>query len=310
MKDVLTVKSTEKNTASGQVEQYYCIAPKRKRTETVVRFIEAAPGFYGIIFCQTRALTSEVMEQLVSMGFKANCLHGDMKQGLRNQVIKGFRNKDFNILVATDVAARGIDVSDLTHVINFSLPDEQDSYIHRIGRTGRAGKKGIAITLIAPSERHKIRRLERRTNAVLQEISVPSLDVIINVKMIAVSDFIEQSKHPEGELSPVQKTIKDLINSFSKDEIEHAFAIALEDKFFKDVVHENLSRVSPDLSSVPQEICIDLGTDTGFTEDIVRNYLYGTCKLIPEEIQKLRVLNRKTFISIPENRLRDCLKLM
>ena len=85
------------------------------------------------------------MERLASKGFRVNCLHGDMKQALRNQVIKGFKNKDFNIFVATDVAARGIDVSNLTHVINFSVPDEHESYIHRIGRTGRAGKEGIAI---------------------------------------------------------------------------------------------------------------------------------------------------------------------
>jgi len=92
------------------------------------------------------------MEQLASRGFRVNCLHGDMSQSLRTQIIKGFKNKDFNILVATDVAARGIDVSDLTHVINFSIPEEHENYIHRIGRTGRAGKEGTAIVFAATSE--------------------------------------------------------------------------------------------------------------------------------------------------------------
>lgn len=156
MHNVISIKGTEKGIVSSQVKQYYCIVQMRKRIEATARFIEAAPGFYGIIFCQTKILTTEVFEELASKSFRANCLHGDMKQTLRNHVIKGFRNKDFNILIATDVAARGIDVSDLTHVINFSIPDEHENYIHRIGRTGRAGKEGIAITFVSLSAKLNI----------------------------------------------------------------------------------------------------------------------------------------------------------
>ena len=120
-----------------------------------------------------------------------------MKQSLRNHVIKGFKNKDFNILVATDVAARGIDVSDLSHVINYSIPDDNESYIHRIGRTGRAGKEGIAILFVSPSELYRVKRLEKVTKSKLLEIAIPPVDAIINVKMSAVSDFIEQAKKDE-----------------------------------------------------------------------------------------------------------------
>ena len=129
MQNVLLVRATKKSVVSSQVEQYYCVAPKAKRMEAMARLIEVAPDFYGIIFCQTKLLTSEVAEQLASRGFRASCLHGDMKQALRNQVIKGFKNRDFNILVATDVAARGIDVSDLTHVINFSICSKKSSFL-------------------------------------------------------------------------------------------------------------------------------------------------------------------------------------
>ena len=242
-----------------------------KRIMAITRFIEATPEFYGIIFCQTKILTSEVMERLVSRGFKANCLHGDMSQALRNQVIKGFKNKDFNILVATDVAARGIDVADLTHVINFSVPEEHENYIHRIGRTGRAGKEGIAITFVAPSEAYKIRRLEKATHTTLQEIPIPPIEAIINVKIGAVSDFIEQSKEPDEKLSFVHKALNTLIDSFSVEEIRHALVIALEDKFFKDMVHEDISPVSPTITQRPQEICLEIGKDEGFTEKIIRN---------------------------------------
>ncbi len=310
MKDVMSIKAEKKAVLSPQVKQYYCFANMRNRIPATIRFIEASPGFYGIIFCKTKVLTSEVMEQLASRGFKANCLHGDMSQALRNQVIKGFKNKDFTILVATDVASRGIDVSDLTHVINFSFPDEYESYIHRIGRTGRAGKEGIAILFITPSELYKVKKLEKAVHTKLQEIPIPSTDSIINAKMGAVSDFIEQSKEkPAKKSAAVHKALNKLIDSFTQDEIRHALVIALEGKFFKDIVHENVFNLSSGTTK-PQEICMEIGKDAGFTEEIIRNYLYPTCKLLPQETRKVRVLEKKTFISIPENRLRDCLKAM
>lgn len=312
MSDVFVVRASEKGTVSSQVKQYYCVIPSRKRTEVAARFIEAAPHFYGIVFCQTKTLTSEVMEQLASRGFRANCLHGDMSQALRNQVIRGFKNKDFSILVATDVAARGIDVSDLTHVINFSLPHEQESYVHRIGRTGRAGKEGIAIVLVSPAEVHKIRRLEKMANTKVQEISVPPVEDIIKVKMEAVSDFIEQAKQPNKKLSPVHTAVQELVQSFSEQELRNSLALALEDKFFKDMSFEKFENVRPSSSDgrAPQEICIEAGMDSGYTQEMVQEYVCKTCNIDERDIQKLRVLNTKTFIAVPEDRLMPCLEAM
>ncbi len=310
MKNVVTVKSTQKSTASAQVSQYFCVVPKRRRVEALMRFIESAPNFYGIIFCQTKMFTSELVEQLISRGFRANCLHGDMGQALRNKVIKGFKNKDFNILVATDVAARGIDVSNLTHVINFSIPREKENYIHRIGRTGRAGKEGTAILFIASSELYKIRHLEKLTGMPMSEIPIPPLDAIISAKMTAVSDFIEQAKQSRTKLEAVHTAIKGLIDGFSEDEIRHSFAVALEDKFFKDIIHEDLGNVRSDRVTVPQEICLMLGREDGMTEHEISDYLYSTCGLIPQEVTKVRVIGNKTFISIPESRLEEVMKVM
>jgi len=310
MKDVITIKSTKKTVVSSQVDQYYCVVPRVKRMEAIARFVEVAPDFYGIIFCQTKLLTSEVAEQLASRGFRASCLHGDMKQALRNQVIKGFKSKDFNILVATDVAARGIDVSDLTHVINFSIPQETESYIHRIGRTGRAGKKGTAIVLVSPTESHRIKRLQRSTSVNLQEIPVPPREAIISAKMGAVSDFIEQSKKPRAEFSAVHKALEELVASFTQDEIKQSFIGALEDIFFKGGLREDFDKISLSGGSVQQEICIDIGTEAGLTEQEVRNYLHANCKLLPQEVRKVRVLSKRTFISMPENRLQNCFELI
>jgi ATP-dependent RNA helicase DeaD len=308
MKNVHSVRATEKGVITTQVKQYYCVVPARNKIMATARFIESAPDFYGIIFCKTKVLASEVMEQLASLGFKVNCLHGDMQQQLRNRVIKGFKHKDFNILVATDVAARGIDVLDLTHVINFSIPDDAESYIHRIGRTGRAGKEGIAITLVSPSENYFVRRLEKATNTRLHEIPIPPLDAIINAKIAAVPDFIEKGKQQIAKPSPVRKALTELIGSFSEIEIRNALIVALEDKFFKDIIHEDLGPITADVR--PQEICMELGTDSGFTEDTIRDYLYKTCTLLPQDVRKVRTLKKQTFISIPENRLHSCLAAM
>ncbi len=310
MNNVVTVKSDQKSVASAQVSQYFCVVPKRKRVEALTRFIESAPDFYGIIFCQTKMFTSELMELLVSKGFRANCLHGDMSQALRNKVIKGFKNKDFNILVATDVAARGIDVSDLTHVINFSIPREKESYVHRIGRTGRAGKEGTAILFLAKSEIHKIKYLEKLTGMSMHEIPIPPLDAIIKAKMTAVSDFIEQAKISRTKRESVSKALNELITSFTDEEIRHSFAVALEDRFFKDIINEDFGDVRSSGGSVPEEICLMLGKDDGISEDQILDYLHATCGLLPQQVSKVRVLPNKTFISIPEDKLRETLKVM
>jgi ATP-dependent RNA helicase DeaD len=311
MHDVTVMKASAQGEGmvSAQVTQYYCVIPPRKRVEAIARFIEAAPEFYGIVFCPTKMITSEVMEQLASRGFRVNCLHGDMSQVLRNQVIRGFKDKDFSILVATDVAARGIDVSDLTHVINFSLPHEHESYVHRVGRTGRAGKEGISILLIAPAEMHKLKRLEKATRAQLAEIKIPSLDAVIARKLQAVADFIEQAKKPERKLSPVHASIHNLIQSFSEHELRNSLAIALEDRFFKDMSYENLEsvRLAAD-GKGPQEICIEAGLDAGLIQEQVQEYVCKTCGLHVDDLQKLRVLNTKTFIVVPQERLNACLE--
>ncbi len=312
MNNVVVIKSTQKNEANAQVTQYFCVTPNKNRLIVLARFIESAPAFYGIVFCQTKILTNEVMEQLVSRGFKANCLHGDMSQSLRNQIIKGFKHKDFMILVATDVAARGIDVSDLTHVVNYSLPEEHENYIHRIGRTARAGKEGVAITLVAPSQRGRVKRLEMAVKTKLQEIPVPSIETVINAKMSAVSDFIEQSKkEPEKKMSAVHNALNVVLEAFSPEEMKKALLNALEDKFFKDIVNEKLvSKVSHEGSYNPQEICINIGRDDGLDEETVRDYLYVTCQLAPQDVSKVRVINTKTFICVSTNKTQECLNIL
>ncbi len=178
-------------------EEHYYVVREQHKLEALCRLIDHAHDMYAIIFCQTKAQTAQVAEQLVMKGFKAEALHGDMNQAQRDHVMRKFKSKGVRLLVATDVAARGIDVQNLTHVINYSLPMESASYIHRIGRTGRAGKTGIAITLINPSESNKLRRLEGSTRKRMTKSAIPGIQEIMVARMNhAIGEFEEALKNP------------------------------------------------------------------------------------------------------------------
>ena len=145
--------------------------------------METQKDFYGIIFCQTKLDTDSVANKLIERGYGAEALHGDVSQHQRERILAKFKKKSINILVATDVAARGIDVNDLTHVINYALPQDPESYVHRIGRTGRAGKKGIAISLISPPDFRKLSTIKRIVKTEIKKGTLPGVQEVINSKL-------------------------------------------------------------------------------------------------------------------------------
>lgn len=190
----------QKNTATTEnTEEIYYAVQEHNKFEALCRLIDHAKEMYAIVFCQTKAQCAEVAERLVLKGFKAEALHGDMNQAQREHVMRKFKAKGVRLLIATDVAARGIDVNDLTHVINYSLPMESESYIHRIGRTGRAGKTGIAITLVTPSENYKLRRLEGNTRKRITKSTIPGIQEIMEANIDrTITEFEEALKNPTG----------------------------------------------------------------------------------------------------------------
>jgi ATP-dependent RNA helicase DeaD len=318
MHNVVSVKAESKEgLVTTDVQQQYCIIPQAKRLDALVAFIESTHDFYGIVFCQTKVLTNDVMEQLVRRGFHANCLHGDMSQASRNQVIKRFKNKSFTILVATDVAARGIDVADLTHVVNFSLPDEHDAYVHRIGRTGRAGKEGTAISFVSPRQIRSVKQLEKSVSTKLHNVSVPSKETIIQSKMQAITDLMGQLQDSSDTHSSIQQKITSLVDTYDYDAIKRTSVALLEEKFLsgidervKEVTAEEPARTTGTAGSGRREVCINIGRDDGITENAVRDYLNKTCAVDRSEIDKVRVLNRKTFICVSDKQLDNCVKNM
>lgn len=314
MENPLAVRVAQQDVIATHVGQYYCVTAPRQRVAATVRFIEADPEFYGIIFCQTKAQAAEVKDELVQYGFKADCLHGDMSQTLRNKVIKSFKKKSFTILVATDVAARGIDVSDLTHVINLSIPREFDSYVHRIGRTGRAGKEGTAILFVSPSERSKLKQLERVTHAQLQEIKVPSAQDLMSLTIKNVATYLDELTVSATSSDDVTQKVQQLLESYSKDQLNNALIAIIKKTFFKKYSDTNFntsfSSSSESAGTPTQEICVDLGRLDGISEDMMREYLEDVCSIESNDIRKLRVIDKKTFIEVTPTLLNKCFDML
>ncbi len=192
---------SEINITTDLTEQIYFEVSRRDKMEALSRILDIETDFYGIIFCKTKADVDELNTSLQEKGYKVDNLHGDISQPLREKILGKFRNKKINILVATDVAARGIDVEDLTHVINYSIPNNPEAYVHRIGRTGRAGKKGTAITFVTPAEFKKMDFIKRFTKADIRRKGVPNKNEMVGIKKKRVEEHlgkILETKESEG----------------------------------------------------------------------------------------------------------------
>ncbi|MCK5463785.1 MAG: DEAD/DEAH box helicase, partial [Bacteroidales bacterium] len=163
----------EKNAGAENVKHEYYVSHARHRYEVLKRIADMNPQIYGIVFCRTRRETKEIADKFMSDGYNADALHGDLSQGQRDFVMNRFRNRNLQMLVATDVAARGLDVNDLSHIINYNLPDDLEVYIHRSGRTGRAGRSGTSIVIANLKEKHKLRIIEKKINKKFDNKLVP-----------------------------------------------------------------------------------------------------------------------------------------
>lgn len=184
--------------ATDLADQIYFEVRKADKFDALTRIIDIEPEFYGLVFCRTRVEVDEVSTRLLERGYSSEGLHGDISQAQREKTLTKFRNKFINILVATDVAARGIDIVDLSHVINYSLPQDPDSYIHRIGRTGRAGKEGTAITFITPDEYRKFLFFQKTIKSTIRKEVLPNAQDIIEMKKLRIKEELQSLVESEG----------------------------------------------------------------------------------------------------------------
>lgn len=311
MKQPESVRVSKKNVITATTSHYYCVVPMRSRLNALCRFIESAPHFYGFVFCQTKILTSEIAEQLLLRGYRVGALHGDMSQSQRNAVITRFKAREIGILVATDVAARGIDIANLTHVINYSLSDDLESYVHRTGRTGRAGREGTAITFINKGELREVQHMQRKFNLVINPIDVPTRDTIIQARMQEVSEYLASVV----ERTPTEeKSLNKLVDDLSDHHSKNALKQILFDKFLKSIYDEEEFSGTPALdhyqdrgggdTSSTREIFLPVGLDDGIKQDDVIEFFKNN-NLSPDVIQRIRVIKRRTFIHVLPDRVSD-----
>ncbi|WP_303811707.1 DEAD/DEAH box helicase [Apibacter mensalis] len=216
MKGAQKISAGGINEVKKNITHKFVMVRDRQKNNGLRRVLDANPNIYSIIFCRTRVETQHVADFLMHQGYAADALHGDLSQSQRDMVMKKFRLKNLRILVATDVAARGLDVNDLTHVIHFSLPDDPEVFIHRSGRTGRAGKDGESIAIIRPSEMVKFNRIKKETSIKVEEMKIPTKEDILKAKELYLSDKLLNSDFDSEEFE--LSTIPDLSN-ISKEEL-------------------------------------------------------------------------------------------
>ena len=208
-----------KNEGALNVKHVYYMVTARDKYLALKRIADYYPNIYSIIFCSTRRETQEIADKLISDGYDADSLHGELSQSQRDLVMGKFRGKNLQFLVATDVAARGLDVDDVTHVINYGLPDDVESYTHRSGRTGRAGKNGTSISIIHIKEKGKIAQFERNINKQFEKRSLPTGDVICEKQLFNLVDKIEKVKVNESEIERLLPSIFRKLDWLEKEDI-------------------------------------------------------------------------------------------
>ena len=231
MENPVEVRLSRPNEANDRIAHQYCLVMPKNKSEALCRFLDAEPDMRGIVFCRTKIETQQLADQLGPRGYRADALHGDLSQVQRDRVTNKFRNHELQVLIATDVAARGLDVQDLTHVFHLNIPDDFAFYTHRSGRTARAGKTGISLALISPREEFKLQQVSRKIQAEFTKVEVPDGKDIMRGRIRHWTDkllALDTGKRKNGKLlTEVMESLAEL----SREELIHRMLLLEFDKF-------------------------------------------------------------------------------
>lgn len=242
MTDPFELTMGTKNTGNVNIEHHYYVIRARDKYAAFKRIVDSNPEIFGIVFCRTKIETQEIAEALIKDGYNADALHGDLSQQQRDKVMKRYRDRSLQMLIATDVAARGIDVNDVTHVINYSLPDEIENYTHRSGRTARAGKTGISISLVNLKELGKIRQVEKVVGKSFVKMDVPKGVDVVDKQLFALIDKVIEVPVNEAQIEAHMPKIMERFGDLSTEDILKRFVSLEFNKFLE--YYKN----SPDLN--------------------------------------------------------------
>ena len=226
MDNAHTITTARRNEGAETVQHMYYMVQASNRYLALKRIVDVNPNIYGIVFCRTRKETQEVADHLMQDGYNADSLHGDLSQAQRDLVMQKFRSRHLQLLVATDVAARGLDVNDLSHVINYNLPEDSEVYVHRSGRTGRAGKSGVSISIIHSREQRKIQIIEKMIGKRFQRTNVPNGPEICEKQLFNLIDRVEKIEVNEEQIERFLPTVFQKLEWLSREElIKHFLSV-------------------------------------------------------------------------------------
>lgn len=233
MKDAKEIAVAKVNSAAKNVEHHIYDVSSRHKYDALKRIADYNPNIYGIVFCRTRRQTKEITKKFINDGYNADAIHGDLSQGQRDEVMSRFRDKSLQMLIATDVAARGLDVEDLTHIINYSLPDDPEIYTHRSGRTGRAGKSGISIAISNSRESRKIKSIENKSQIKFLKKEVPTGKDICSIQLFKLIEKIEKVKVDDKQIEPYLDDIYKKLEWLSREDLIKHFVSAEFNRFLE-----------------------------------------------------------------------------
>lgn len=306
MEAPIEISVGKKNQGNENISHVYYMVQQRDRYAALKRIADFYPDIFSIVFCRTKAETQEVADALIKDGYNADALHGDLSQSQRDFVMKRFRSRTLQMLVATDVAARGIDVNDVTHVINYNLPEEAENYTHRSGRTARAGKTGISIAIVTPKETGKIRDIERIIQNKFTKADVPTGVDVCEKQLFHLVNKLHNVEVKDDEIEKYLPKIYDELKDLSKEELIKRFISEEFNRFY--AYYQN----SPDLNSASEggtngrttRFFVNMGQLDGFNRNALKDFLVEISNVQGRMIFNIDVKNSFSFFET-ENKFMD-----
>jgi len=307
MSDPFELTVGDKNTGNVNIEHQYVVVQEKDRYLALKRILDYTPEIFGVIFCRTRIDTQRIAEMLMKDGYNADALHGDLTQQQRDRVMINFRQRTLQILVATDVAARGIDVEDITHVIHLNIPDEMEFYTHRSGRTARAGKKGVSIAMISRRELGKVKQIEKTIKTTFKKLLIPTGTEVCQKQLLALMRKVHEVKVNEDEIAEFLPSVYEELKDLTKQELIKRFA-SIEFNRFLDYY-----RNAPDLNAEGRRaessggsddrasgsrFFINLGKMDGLDVSGLLELLDNNCKVTKKNVGKIDLKGAYSFFEV------------
>jgi len=297
MKEFKTIVTKNLQLTADLTDQIYFEVSNSDKVESLSRIIDMEIDFYGLVFCRTKVAVDELVNKLVDRGYDAEGIHGDLSQHQRERTLEKFKKRRTSILVATDVAARGIDVMNLSHVINYSLPQDPEAYVHRIGRTGRAGKKGIAITFISPDEYRKLMFIQKIAKTTIRKEKIPGASDIVKIKKSRIQaeilKIIDKKSHTE-----YLKTAETILKDNDPVEIlaailKYSFQDQLNEKQYKEINEVSINRKGT------SRLFVSLGRKDGISPRSLIKMITNETKVRAGNIEDVKVMESFSFLTVP-----------